>query len=328
MSKLLQSIDDRTRLAGTNRIEILLFSLGVDQISGREEVFGINVFKVREVMLVPEITRAPEMPDGIEGMVSLRGSTVPVINLIRYIGFGDECKPNIMMVTEYNTNIQGFLVSSVDTIERLAWEDIRSPPSLLDSQHGGLITAVTEMDDRGLVMIMDVEKVLVDVGGISQTESSFGNIPRIGDISRRVIFADDSSVAREQIKRTFEEMGVEYHATVNGLEAWNLLQEIAADAESRNQPVSEQIQLILTDIEMPEMDGYVLTQKVKGDDRFNDIPVVMHSSLSTQANEILGRSVGVDAYVPKFKPEELASTVLQLLSESREKPVLAADMAE
>ncbi len=324
MSKLLQSVDDRTRLAGTNRIEILLFSLGTDPVSGREEVFGINVFKVREVMLVPEITRAPEMPPEIEGMVSLRGSTVPVINLMRYCGIGEDCRPNIMMVTEYNKNIQGFLVSSVDTIERLAWEDIRTPPSILDSQHGGLITAVTELDDKGLIMIMDVEKVLADAGGLYQSESSFENIPRIGDLSSRVIFADDSSVAREQIKRTFEEMGIEYHATVNGLEAWNLLLEIAADADSRNRPVSDQIQLILTDIEMPEMDGYVLTQKVKEDARFHDIPVVMHSSLSTQANEILGMSVGVDAYVPKFKPEELASTVLRLLSKNREKPDLVA----
>ncbi len=324
MSNLLQSVDDRTRLAGTNRIEILLFSLGVDQISGREEIYGINVFKVREVMLVPEITRAPEMPNEIEGMVSLRGNTVPVINLIRYCGFGDENKPSIMMVTEYNKHIQGFLVSSVDTIERLAWEDIRSPPSIMDSQHGGLITAVTQMDDKGLIMVMDVEKVLADAGGLYQSETSFENIPHVGDLSCRVIFADDSSVARKQISRTLEEMGVECRATVNGFEAWKLLLEIAADAESRNQPVSDLIQLILTDIEMPEMDGYVLTQKIKEDARFRNIPVVMHSSLSTQANETLGRSVGVDAYIPKFRPEELANTVLRLLSESQGKAILDA----
>ena len=130
MSQLLQSIDDRTRLAGTNRMEILLFSLGEDRQSGRNEIFGINVFKVREVMHIPEITRAPDMPKAVEGMVSLRGHTLPVINLIEYAGIDNDEKPSIMIVTEYNKNIQGLLVKSVDNIERLAWEDVKQPPPI------------------------------------------------------------------------------------------------------------------------------------------------------------------------------------------------------
>ncbi len=316
MSKILQSVDDRTQLAGTNRIELLLFNLGRDPVNDRVEVFGINVFKVREVLLIPQITRAPDMPDSLEGMVTLRGNMIPVINLIRYCGFCSEIKPNIMIVTEYNNNVQGFLVNAVENIERLAWDDIKSPPPMMDSQRGGLITAVTELDDKGLVMIMDVEKVLADTAGYSHDESTFQEIPNISDQQYNVIFADDSSVARQQIKKTLDQMGVKYIVTVNGLEAWEKLQEIATSSESQSQPVSDHIQLVLTDIEMPEMDGYVLTQNIKQDARFDGIPVVMHSSLSADANQSLGWSVGVDAYVPKFDPRELADTLLRLLSGS------------
>ncbi len=116
MSELLRNIDARTKLAGTNKLEILLFSLGLDTKTGRREIFGINVFKVREVMRTPPITAAPEMPAVVEGMVSLRGSLVPVVNLARYSGVLTEARPDIMIVTEYAGHIQGFLVEAVDTI--------------------------------------------------------------------------------------------------------------------------------------------------------------------------------------------------------------------
>ncbi len=315
MSKFLQSVDDRTRLAGTNRIEILLFSLGEDREHGREEVFGINVFKVREVILVPEITRAPDMPAVLEGMVSLRGNTLPVINLIKYCGIDSGSEPNIMIVTEYNNSVQGFLVHAVDNIERLAWEQIKSPPAIMDSQHGGLITAVTEIENKGLVMIMDVEKILVDAAGLYQDDNTYEGIPTLEADSKTIIFADDSSVARDQISRTLDEMGVHHISAVNGLEAWNKLVGIADNADAHDRRAADEIQLVLTDIEMPEMDGYVLTRKIKEDARFNGIPVVMHSSLSADANMSLGKSVGVDAYVPKFKPQELARIIIQLLAE-------------
>ena len=128
MSELLKKIDARTKLAGTNKLEILLFSLGTDQRTGRRETFGINVFKVREVMRTPEITAAPEMTASVEGMVSLRGQLVPVIDLAKYTGIITETKPEIMIVTEYNGHTQGFLVEAVDTILRLDWSLMRVPP--------------------------------------------------------------------------------------------------------------------------------------------------------------------------------------------------------
>ncbi len=314
MSNMFQSVDERTSLAGANRLEVLLFSLGRDLENNREEVFGINVFKVKEVMHVPEITRAPEMPESVEGMISLRGITIPVINLSKYCGISVEEKPEIMIITEYNKHVQGFLVHSVDSIQRLAWDEVKAPPSMMASQHSGLVTAVTELPDKGLVMIMDVEKVLSETAGFYDEDSIFDGLPTVGDESITVLFADDSSVARGQIRRTLEEMGIKYISAVNGRDAWEKLDEIATRMEEQGGEVKKQVQLILTDIEMPEMDGYVLTRKLKEDDRFREIPVIMHSSLSAEANQNLGEGMGADAYVAKFEPRELATALVRMIS--------------
>jgi len=182
MANFIKSVDDRTRLAGTNRLEVLLFSLGKDSRTGREETYGVNVFKVREVMLVPEITHAPDMPRSVEGMVSLRGNMIPVINLPDFCGIQTEDNPDILIVTEYNKHVQGFLVHAVDTIERLAWEDVKVPPAMMAQQHGGLVTAVTELKDKRLVMIMDVEMVLSQTSGFGQSSEIFEGIEDVGDM--------------------------------------------------------------------------------------------------------------------------------------------------
>ncbi len=158
MSELLRRIDARTKLAGANKLEILLFTLGVDVGTQRKEIFGINVFKVREVMRIPEITRAPDMPPAVEGMVSLRGVLVPVVDLAKYIGIQTDAPPSIMIVTEYNRQTQGFLVGEVDTILRIDWADMKVPPAMLTAKMGGLVTAVTELPDKQLVMMLDVKR--------------------------------------------------------------------------------------------------------------------------------------------------------------------------
>ncbi len=313
MSNFIKSVDDRTRLAGTNRLEVLLFSLGKDIRTGREETFGVNVFKVREVMLVPEITHAPDMPPSVEGMVSLRGNMIPVINLPDFCGVQTEERPSILIVTEYNKNVQGFLVHAVDTIERLAWEDVKVPPPMMAQQHGGLVTAVTELKDKRLVMIMDVEMVLSQTSGFGQGSEIFEGIQQVDDKDITLLFADDSVVARDQIIRTMEHMGLKYISTTNGAEAWEKLKEIAERAATTDRKASDFVQVILTDVEMPEMDGYVLTKKIKEDARFSDIPIIMHSSLSADANMALGKGMGADAYVPKFEPTELAAKLYEML---------------
>jgi two-component system chemotaxis response regulator CheV len=312
MSELLKNIDARAKLAGTNKLEILLFTLGTDDRTGRRETFGINVFKVREVMRVPSITRAPEMPASVEGMVSLRGALVPVVDLVKYVGVQTDKKPEIMIVTEYNGHTQGFLVEAVDTILRLDWAAMKVPPDMLAAEMGGLVTAVTELADGRLVMMMDVEKVLSETGHFDDSAIIFNSIKPLKR-ERTVFFADDSAVARRQIARTLDAMSVKYVSANNGKQAWEELQRIASQAEALNVPVTDLIQLVLTDVEMPEMDGYVLTKSIKSDSRFAGIPVLMHSSLSSTANEKLGRSIGVDEYVPKFEPHKLADILTRLL---------------
>lgn len=318
MTNFIQSVDDRTKLAGTNRLEVLLFSLGKDKVTERDEVFGINVFKIREVMHVPEITHAPNMPDSVEGMVSLRGSMVPVINLQKFCSVETDEGPNILMVTEYNKNVQGFLVHSVDNIERLDWDNVKAPPPMLLDSMGGLVTAVAELENKKLVMIMDVEKILADTANLYDEETLYDGIKK-HDKSENItiLFADDSVVARGQISGTMERMGFNYISTKNGAEAWERLKEIAEKAEAEGRPVTEYINMVLTDVEMPEMDGYVLTRKVKADQRFKDIPVIMHSSLTAEANQALGKGVGADAYVPKFQPVELSATLDEMLNKYR-----------
>jgi two-component system, chemotaxis family, chemotaxis protein CheV len=311
MSDLLRNIDARTRLAGTNKLEILLFTLGVDSRTGRHETYGINVFKVREVMRTPPITVAPDMPPAVKGMVSLRGVLVPVVDLAQYAGIQPDSPRDIMIVTEYNGHTQGFLVEAVDTILRLDWAQMRVPPEMLTTNMGGLVTAITELPDGRLVMMLDVERVLAETTKIDD-EFLFANIQSLGREDITILFADDSSVARNQIERTLKALGIRGISAVNGHMAWEELQKIAAYAESTGRKVKDMVQLILTDVEMPEMDGYILTKTIKSDQRFAGIPVIMHSSLSSMSNQQLGKSVGVDEYVPKFEPQRLAETLSRL----------------
>ncbi len=314
MSELFRNIEARTRLAGTNKLEILLFTLGTDARTGRRETFGINVFKVREVMRTPVITAAPEMPASVEGMVSLRGVLVPVVDLARYAGIGAEARRDIMIVTEYNGHTQGFLVEAVDTILRLDWAQMRVPPDMLTANLGGLVTAVTELPGERLVMMLDVEKVLSETT-TQDDPLLFRGIEPLDDAAQTVYFADDSSVARKQIERTLEALGVPYVGSINGRAAWQELQKIAMHADATGRKVSELVGLVLTDVEMPEMDGYILTKMIKSDSRFDGVPVLMHSSLSGMSNQQLGKSVGVDEYVAKFEPRRLAQTLRRLLVE-------------
>ncbi|MEW6562994.1 MAG: chemotaxis protein [Pseudomonadota bacterium] len=313
MSELLRSVDARTKLAGTNKLEILMFTLGVNMQTGRRETYGINVFKVREVMRVPPITRAPEMRQAVEGMVSLRGALVPVIDLARFAGIQTDAKPEIMIVTEYNGHTQGFLVEAVDTILRLDWSVMRVPPDMLSSQMGGLVTAVTELQDGRLVMMIDVEKILAETGHFDD-EYMFKSLQPLDIQGKTVFFADDSAVARKQIERTLDALQIRHISAINGRQAWNELKKMADYAESAKIPLKNMVQLILTDVEMPEMDGYMLTRKIKEDKRFVGIPVLMHSSLSSMSNQQLGKAVGVDEYVPKFEPQKLAQTLSRLLA--------------
>src|SRR5574343_332656 len=303
---LLDSVDARTRLAGSNKMEILLFTLGT------REIFGINVFKVREVGRTPHITKTPNMPRGVEGLISLRGNVIPVLSLASFMDLEGGAPPGLgktMMVAEYSKRTLGFLVHEVDRIIRVDWEKVRAPETVLSSNQG-LITAITELDNGGLVSILDVEQILANAFG----EAMIVDIPpaRV-DPDTSVFYVDDSIVARRKIAEVLDKLGVKHKHATNGMEAWTRLQGIAAHANQSGRNIRDEVRLILVDAEMPEMDGYVLTKNIKSDPRFQGVPVVMHSSLSSEANRAMGKAVGVDAYVAKFDAEALADTLRPLI---------------
>ena len=302
---LLDTVDARTRLAGSNKMEILLFSLGT------RETFGINVFKVREVGRTPHITKTPNMPRGVEGLVSLRGNVIPVLSLVNFLDLKDKPveRGQTMMVAEYSKRTLGFLVHEVDRIIRVDWEKVRAPESVLSSNQG-LITAITELENGTLVSLLDVEQILANAFG----EAIIVDVPpaQVPE-DTGVFFVDDSIVARRKIAEVFDKLGVKHKHATNGAEAWSRLQGLAAHAQQTNSVLRDDVKLILVDAEMPEMDGYVLTRHIKSDARFDGIPVAMHSSLSSEANRAIGQAVGVDAYVAKFDAEVLADTLRPLL---------------
>jgi two-component system chemotaxis response regulator CheV len=162
---------------------------------------------------------------------------------------------------------------------------------------------------------MDVEKVLADAGGFYDEDNLFEGIDKL-EGNHSILFADDSKIARTQIMKTLDHLGIEYRSAINGAEAWKMLKNIASKCEEKGQDITSEIELVLTDVEMPEMDGYVLTQKIKADPRMKDLPVIMHSSLTAAANMSMGKNVGADAYVPKFQPKELASTLKEFFDKA------------
>lgn len=306
-TKLLETVDARTKLAGSNRMEILLFSLGT------RETFGINVFKVREVSKAPRITRSPNMPKGVEGLISLRGNVIPVLSLARTMQLNGAPADlgGSMMVTEYNKRTLGFLVNGVDRIIRVDWENVRAPEAVLSNGSHTYITALTELPDGQLVSILDVESILAETFG----EAPTGTIEKVQSGHEfNVFFVDDSVVARRKIGEVLDKLGVKHKYACNGLEAWTRLSGMAAHMRQIGHGLHEEVDLILVDAEMPEMDGYVLTRNIKSDPGFAGIPVVMHSSLSSEANRAMGKSVGVDAYVAKFDAVVLADTLRPLLT--------------
>jgi two-component system chemotaxis response regulator CheV len=297
-------IEARTSLVGSNKMEILLFSLG------SSEKFGINVLKVKEVCPAGKVTRTPNMPAGVDGIVLFQGHVIPVLNLASFMGMLPHEKHRTMMVTEFNNHTLGFLVQGVDRVIRVDWDKVRATEGML-SENGARITAITELDDGSLISILDVEQILADAFG----EVAVGNIAKVeSERELCIFFADDSAVARRKIAQVLDKMAVSYIQTANGKKAWDRLRTMADTAQSAGTKLHDKIQVIMTDAEMPEMDGYVLTQRIKSDRRFDGIPVVMHTSLSSDANREMARRVGVDYYVPKFDSMVLSSTLRPLLT--------------
>ncbi len=307
MSQLMNEIDQRTRLAGANKMELLMFSLGT------EEIYGINVFKIREVMKLPPVTKIPDSDDRILGLVNLRGENIPLVDLKRSIGLGPlEHENPKLVITEYNENKQGFLVASVDRIVRMSWDQVKVPPAMIRTGRQGAVTAVTILEDGRMVLILDVEKVLAEIMGKTDEELYSGIEATSLTKGKHVLIADDSTVARKQLAKALERMGMTYEEATTGKEAWELMNTIAERAAQKGCDFQDIVQLVLTDIEMPEMDGFTFTKHIRADPRFGNIPILMHSSLSGTCNVEHGKSVGVTDYVTKFDARHLREVIIRV----------------
>ncbi|WP_280190767.1 chemotaxis protein [Delftia sp. PS-11] len=317
-SKAVQKeIDERTNLTSTNKFELLLFRLGNDAALGKSELFGINVFKVREIVAMPNITPIAGTMAHSLGVVNLRGQVIPVLDLPAIVGCTPQTGLNIMLVTEYARTTQAFAVESVEDIVRLDWKQVLSAET--SGTTGKLVTSIARLDgntdESRLAQVLDVEAILKMVSpseGPEVTPEKVGAKLKLkpGTI---VLAADDSFVARSLIEQELKVLQAPYEMLKSGKEAWDRLNVIAKTAEAEGLAVSDKVAMVLTDLEMPEMDGFTLTRNIKQDARFNSIPVVIHSSLSGSANEDHVRSVGADGYVAKFVAEDLASTIRRLL---------------
>ena len=306
MASVLDSVDSRTQLAGHNRLELLLFRL-----QGKQR-YGINVFKVQEVIRCPKLTHIPKADSKVVGVAHLRNRTIPVMDL----GLAISNQPikdrenSFVIVTEYNRFIQGFMVVGVDRITNMNWKDILPPPK--GSGSSSFLTAVTHVD-KEMVEIIDVERVFADVMG--HTEEVDGDILETAvDLNtekpKHVLVVDDSSVARNQVKRVLEKVGIECTLANDGQAGLDVLEKWADEGT----PISEKIALVISDIEMPLMDGYTLTTKIRKDPRLQGLYVMLHTSLSGIFNNSMVEKVGANHFIPKFKPNELAHTVINIIN--------------
>ncbi|MBP6395273.1 MAG: chemotaxis protein CheV [Giesbergeria sp.] len=318
MTNVQHEIDERTNLTNSNKFELLLFRLGTDSGLGQSELFGINVFKIREIVAMPSITPIVGATPHSLGIVNLRGQVIPVFDLPGIVGCTPKTGLNIMLVTEYARSTQAFAVESVEDIVRLDWKQVLSA----DNSGAGrnMVTSIARLDGNAdgtrLAQVLDVEAILQMVSPSSAPQ--IDDSPKVGaELNLRpgtiILAADDSFVARSLIERGLKAMHAPFEMTKSGKEAWDRLNAIADAAEAEGKTVLDKISLVLTDLEMPEMDGFTLTRKIKQDPRFSKIPVVIHSSLSGSANEDHVRSVGADAYVAKFVAEDLAKTIRSVL---------------
>ena len=312
MAGVMDSVNQRTQLVGENRLELLLFRLAGNQL------YGINVFKVKEILQCPKLTVLPRLNPVVRGVAHIRGGTLPIIDLRKAIGGPAlaDLANTFVIITEYNYRVQGFLVSGVERIVNLNWSEIHPPPRGSGREH--YLTAVTRVEDR-LVEIIDVERVLAEVVPLQENISAgvVDERAQAAAVSRKVLIVDDSGVARKQVSRCLQEVGVDIVALNDGRQALNWLK---AQADS-GEDVSQSLLMMISDIEMPEMDGYTLTAEVRNDPRLKKLHVILHTSLSGVFNQAMVKKVGADDFLAKFKPDELARRVIDRLHAPRGGPV-------
>ncbi|WP_159494487.1 chemotaxis protein CheV [Alteromonas sp. KUL106] len=310
-SSVLSSVDQRTKLVGENRLELLMFQLGT------RHIFAMNVFKIKEVINVPKLNIMPGSHHNLRGVMNYRGSSIPIIDLrqaIKMRNVSTEETAKNVIITEYNRSVQGFIIGNVKNIVNTSWSAIQPPPSAIGKSN--YLTAITQVNVEGkqeLVEIIDVEKVLAE---IIDYDTSISEEVLDKDIvnhflGKKVLIVDDSSTARKQIRDTLEQLGISIIERKNGAEALALLKKWADEGKNP----TDEILLMFTDAEMPEMDGYRLTSEVRSDPRMSDLFIALNTSLSGSFNDAMVEKVGCNRFISKFQPDMLVDVAQQRLRE-------------
>lgn len=295
--------DDR-QLIATNQLQLLLFGLGDKQL------FGINVFKVREVIHCPRLTITPSRHHAQRGIAHVREQSMPFIDLGCAIGLpATSSPPPLAVVCEYSRQCQAFLVSSIERIVTVDWKSITSPPKA--SGLNSYLTAVARFEDH-LVEIIDVEKVAAEAADkVPEVSDHVAHIAANVPADKIVMVVDDSAVARGQITRTLKRIGCAFITASDGAEAYEKLQQMLAEEAD----ISSKLAMVISDIEMPNMDGYTLTSRIRSTPGLEKLHILLHTSLSGGFSRSLAARVGANDFIPKFSPDELAQAVLKQIAD-------------
>ncbi|KJR42856.1 chemotaxis protein CheY [Candidatus Magnetoovum chiemensis] len=315
MAKKITALPEALKV-GSNEMELVVFKMydPVENNSYSTRIYGVNVAKVREIIPMPTLTFVPDMPEYADSLAEVRGEVIPIVDLGRFMHLATADDKNIrkkVIVLEMLGTTVGMIVHDVERIRRIKWSQIKPPPPLLQHKHGGKVTGVTKIDDsEDLLLILDLERVIQDIGALIPKKGiSMDEIKQIKKkaISGNVLIVDDSSIARRILKDTLENLGLTVMEAVDGRKALDLLSDLKKKAGS--QPLNSFIQLIISDVEMPEMDGLTFTKHVKSDAELKKIPLIINTSLSGDENREKAKSVGADGYLIKFDVTNLVSEV-------------------
>lgn len=298
---------------GTNEMELVVFRMYGTHPDGTQEVldYGVNVAKVREIIPMPTLTKVPDMPAYAEALAEVRGEVIPVVDLGKWMQINPPSSMDIrlkVIVLEMFGNTVGMIVHDVERIRRVKWDQIKPPPSMLQAKHSGRITGVTKLDEdsESLLLILDLESIISEMGGfVPKHEIALEEIEKVEKkrLKGTVLIADDSGVARRILKDTLENAGLHVIEAQDGKQALDILNDFLP--KIGDQPITSFVQLIISDVEMPEMDGLTFTKNVKNNPKLQTIPIIINTSLSGEENKEKAKSVGAEGYLVKFDVTKL-----------------------
>ncbi|WP_169776814.1 chemotaxis protein [Campylobacter mucosalis] len=307
---------DNVLKTGSNEMELVdfrIFKKSDNKVY--EGIYGVNVAKVREIIKMPNLTELPGVPEYIEGIFDLRGVVIPVINLARWMNIIEPdgeivIKPRVI-IAEFSGILIGFIVHEAKRIRRINWKDIE-PANFAASGTGtldkGKITGVTRIENDEVLLILDLESIVEELGIYSPKLDV--EIDEGKKLKGWALVLDDSTTARKLVKDTLEKMGLSVVEAKNGVEGLERMNELYERFGDR---IKQEVRVILSDIEMPQMDGYHFAANVKDDERFAEIPIIFNSSLSNEYSELQSKEAGGDAYLTKFDANVFYQEVLKVI---------------